>query len=255
MIKGIAAHRRGSLILALALAPLAGCIDLVPVGPPPERPAVLNLFLRVDEDLTDDGPPVVPVAVTAMLDLGVDRDGLPREFGDFALTVAGHELGPTGVDQVGRIGWGATIGVARESLLDGTLEVRTPIMKPGTAPEFTIRWPLLVRTGPEAFEVPAGTSARLGVEFVNLSGAPLPDATRWSLAVFGAAGWFSRGGDGPPPAEVVFPVDDVGGPGSGLLAILSQSRSFEISTAHGEYLVRTELSQETRWSVSVTGDP
>ncbi len=245
----------GPLMMTYFLAALAGCIDLVPVSPPPDRPAALNISLRVDEDLSDGGPRVVPVGVTAILDRGVDRDGLPRETPDLTLTVAGQELDPVEVDPAGRIGWSATIGVIRESLLDGAFEVRTPMVAPGMVAEFPVRWPLLVRVGPNDFDAPAGTSVRLEAAFVNLPGQPVADATRWSLAAFGPAGWFSRGGDGPPPVDAGFPVDDLGSPGSVLLAIVTQARTFEVPAAGGEYLVRMELSQEARWNVTVTGEP
>lgn len=240
-----------TLFLLPAICLASGCIDLVPVGPPASRPAVLNLSLHVDEDLTDGRTAVVPVRVTAILDPGVDRGGLARRADGTPPVVAGFEFEAAGVDGSGRTGWAATIGITREVLLNGEVPVRGAGVRSLDTPEFAFRWPLFVRTGPEAFTVPAGSMARLGVAFVNLPGAPSATETRWSLAAFSADGWFSRGGSGLPAPETEFPVDALGGPGSELLAILSHSRTVEVGDAPGEYIVRIDLSQEARWDVSV----
>ncbi len=235
-----------ALLAALALP---ACIDLVPVYPPDESTAVLDVFLRARSPAGPSAP-APPVVLTAVLDPGIADGGRRRTVTDPTLVVAGVELQPTERGPL-RLVFSASITIDRETLGSGSFTVVPPVVAGLEAADIAVQWPQTSRTGPASDTVPAGSVVRLGLATADRPDAPTPAGQRWSATVFGGTRWYSQGGEGPPPPEIEIVTDEFAGPGGQILAIANISRTVEVAGAGGRQLTRVDLTEEVEWSIVI----
>ncbi len=235
-----------ALVAALVLP---ACIDLVPVYPPDESTAVLDLFLRARSPASPSAP-APPITLTAVFDPGIADGGRRRTVIDPTLVVAGVELQPTERGPL-RLIYSASITIDRETLESGSFTVVPPVVAGLEVANVAVQWPQTFRTGPASDTVPAGSIVRLGLATTDRPDAPTPTGQRWSATVFGGTRWYSRGGEGPPPPEIEIVTDEFAGPGGQIFAIANISRTIEVPGAGGRQLTRVDLAREVEWSIVI----
>ncbi len=238
---------RSAMVLIALL--FCGCIDLLPVSPPPGRPALLNLFLRLSD--ASAGAATVSVGVTAVLDPGVDQIGRPRGVQDDRLIIAGVVIEPADEGTGGLLVYASPVPIPREQLVSGVFEVKPPHVDGVEAAAFDVKWALASRVDAGPASVPEGSELSLGIVVRGLPGIPEPVARRWSVSVFGSEGWYSRGSDGLPPARIDLPAELLTPPGGSVIAIVNFSQSAEVISHGGAFVTRLELSQELRWELTI----
>ena len=235
----------------MAMFGLASCIELAPVSPPAERPAVLHLSLRLS-DAAAGGQAAALITVAATLDPGVDDIGRSRGILDDTLIVFG--------EPVPAVDLGLERGVYSETLLlelqqvfGHSFSIRAPVVENLPPFEFQVRWPLLEKGEPVPRQVEPGEELVLPLSREGFPGQPAPESQRWSLALFRESGWFSQGADGVPADQLVVPANLLGDPGTAMLAIVRMSNAVRVDGPDPNYSVRIELAQELRWNVDVAG--
>lgn len=233
----------------VAVLALPGCIDLIPVYPPDESTAALDIFLRARSP-ANPNTPAPPIVLTAVLDPGIADGGSRRTVTDPTLVVAGIELEPT-EQGPNRLVFSASIMIDRETLETGTFMIVPPVIGGLEVPDVQVHWPQTARTGPATDTVPAGSVVRLGLATTNRPDAPTPTAQRWSATVFGGTRWASRGGEGAPPAEIEVVTNEFAGPGGQVLAVANISRTVEVPAAAGRQRTRVDLTQEVEWVIVI----
>jgi hypothetical protein len=246
--RGVRAVRRTAM--AAIFCSLPSCIDLFPVSPPPDRPAILNVSLRLADIQQSDPGAGALVTLSASLDAGVDEVGRDRTILDDTLRVFGSAVPPI-ERQGGRALYAETLPLEAAELFAGDFPVQTPLLDGLGRFEVQVRWPLLSRAAPVPDTIQPGEELRLPLRFTAFPGEPVPSSRRWSIAVFRPDGWFSQGAETVPPAIITVPASLLGAPGSELLAAVNYSQFAQVPGAGGEYLLRLELSQELRWSITV----
>lgn len=243
---------RGGRASSIALiATTAGCLDLVPVEPPAFRPAALQVSIQLGEGVAERGSEPVTVRVTANLDTGVDPIGRTRGVTNDTLWVVGFPLVPNEVRPRGQRTYAAEFVVLPDQLFTAPIPIRPPALVELTPTPVTIRWPILWRDGPGLIVAGAGADLALSVGVTTPTEPPQPARRQWSFAFFHAGGWSSMGAEEPVPAVVTVPAQLVGPPGGIRLGILNSSQTAELDVGAGAYLLRIELTQATRWTVSV----
>lgn len=242
--------------LAVISAGAPGCIDLVPVEPPVERPATLDLVFRLSGSPQEGGTPLVEVS--AVLDPGVDRTGADREVLDSDLVLEEHVLQPVEIRSDRALLYSGVVPIEAEHFQAG-IRLVAPELGAVGGPSFEFTWPHLVPAGPTVIDVVPGRDLVLDVDRRAFPGMPEPISTRWSVSLFGEDGWSSRGGNGVPPEAIRVPGATVLAVGREIVAVVNLNQSLVLVEEAGRYVARIEQVQQLQWMVEIespsAGDP
>jgi hypothetical protein len=241
---------RGGAALLVALT--SACIDLVPVGPPAEQPAVLHLSVQLTDAVAARRSGPALIRITATLSPGIEIAGLLRPVTSDTLWIFEQPLTPLEHGPRGQRRYSADLFIEPDAALFAPIPIRPPRIQGTESPPVSIRWPIAWRLDPtDPLLIPPGTDLDLRIAIVGAPGDPSPTFQRWSISLFHADGWFSRGGEGLAPPVITVPAPFLGVPGRNIVAIANLHHAAEIALHSGEYVLRADLSQEVRWNASI----
>lgn len=226
------------LVVALACAPLAGCLDFLDPNLPAPGPALATVSLF----LAGNGTVDARASVAPGMSLAHEWRTIPHD----TLLVDSVPVGPTTVHSNGTRDYQATVPLPTPA---GPVTLQLPVVSGIDQAPPPLRWYAVRRLDPDTVALAPGGDLFLHVDTTKPPETPAPAAPQWVLQLAAGVHSFQLGADGMPPATLHVPAEF-------LPADTSRIITASLLVFHGarlvpgaEYILNASLNQRLNWVV------